>query len=362
MTKTMRIKPKDIFEVMDMAKLINSQGELYNPCFAGDSGIGKSKIVQQWTKAQGKKFGFVDLRLAYMDGPDVIGMPTTVTVNGVTKSIHALPEFLPTEGEGLIFFEEPNRAHPSTMQTIMQILTDGKIHKWEKPAGWLIAAAINPEDRYNVNNMDAAVKNRFAMYDVVFDQNAFVTYMKEHKFDSRLISFVESGLWVYKSLDELPDNEFYVSGRSLERLNHLLKNKVEDSKIAVEFMASVVGKTFALDFNKFVNEIRPLTFEDFKKNKKQALTKLKAQADKPEYKGDLTSITVNSLIDAYKAVKCKIDLIAQVAAIIEKDQATNLLASCIENTDAENLTKFVEQHRDLMLPLKERFADLELAK
>lgn len=354
------IKPKDINEVLDMTVNVNASGGQYVPCFAGDSGIGKSQVVQQWAKAKGDKFGFIDLRLAYMEGPDMVGLPTHVEIDGVVRSIHALPDFLPTKGEGLIFFEEPNRAHESVMQTMMQILTDNKIHHWTKPVGWVMAAAINPEGRYNVNTMDLAVKNRFQMFDVKFDQNAFVDFMKEQNFDGRLISFVESGQWVYKSPEELADNAFYVSARSIERLNHLLINKVEESKLVTEFMSSVVGQQFALDFFKYINEIRPITAEDFIKNKAKAMKRLKEQCAKPDYKGDLTSVTVNSLIDAHKDGKIDTKVLLEVANIIEKDQAMNLIVSAVSVGNPEDIEKFVKKHKDLFKPFKDRIGDIEV--
>jgi hypothetical protein len=352
------IKPKDIKEILDMTVAITKAGGEYHPCFAGDSGIGKSQLVQQWAKE--RKLKLLDLRLAYMEGPDLVGLPSHVEVNGVVRTIHALPDFLPIDGEGVIFFEEPNRAHESVMQTMMQVLTDGKIHNWVKPKGWIIAAAINPEGRYNVNTMDIAVKNRFAMYDVKFDQNAFVDFMKNKNFDGRLISFVESGQWVYKSPEEIAENAFYVSGRSIERLNYLLAAKVEESSLITEMMTSVVGPQFALDFYKYINEIRPITAEDFIKSKAKAMKRLREQCAKPDYKGDLTSVTVNSLIDAHKEGKIKTEILLDVANVIEKDQAMNLLTSAVSVANIEDVEKFVKKHKDLLKLFKERIKDIEL--
>lgn len=329
------IKPVQIKQVLDTALKIRAINGNYVPCFSGDSGIGKSKVVQAWAKAQGPDFGFIDIRLAYMEGPDMVGMPAQVQINGKYTTIHALPDFLPKEGSGILFFEEPNRAHESVMNTMMQILTDRSIHKYDLPAGWIMAAAINPEGRYNVNTMDGAMKNRFAMFEVKYDHNSFVTYMKSAGFDSKLVAFADSGLWVYKAIEEVGDQGHYISPRSFELANSLLK--VETSpEINFELMASVFGKATTSDFFKFVNEIRPILIEDFLKDEEEALERLK-KTGKGEYAGDLLSATVNSLIDAFTAEKCDERLIFKVVNIIDKDHATNLLMNTFSKFDDEKL-------------------------
>src|ERR1051325_4787660 len=97
------MKPSNISVIMDLALSARQQGEVFNPLFTGEAGLGKSQIVQQWVKKQRErnpKFGFVDLRIAYMEAPDLIGFPETEKdKNGTVRTCHRLPEFWPTEGE-----------------------------------------------------------------------------------------------------------------------------------------------------------------------------------------------------------------------------------------------------------------------
>lgn len=333
------IKPIEIKKVLDTARKIRQINGNFTPCFSGDSGIGKSKVVQAWVKEQGPDFKLIDLRLAYMEGPDMVGMPSHVVVDGQHITIHALPDFLPKNGEGLLFFEEPNRAHESVMNTLMQILTDRKIHNYTLPEGYVMAAAINPEGSYSVNNLDPAMRNRFAMFEVKYDHNSFVQYMKNSEFDSRLVAFADSGLWVYKSIDEIGDNGHYISPRSYELANQILKVNT-DTEMEYNLITSVFGKAVASDFIKFINEIKPVLFEDFIKDKKDAFKRLQKCVSNKEYKGDLISSTVNSLGDAFIDGKCDIALVLEVANCLDKDQAANLTLRCLmklSETEIEEL-------------------------
>lgn len=354
------IKPGQIKEVLDTARKIRTAGGNYVPCFAGDSGIGKSEICQAWAKENNLKL--IDLRLAYMEGPDMVGMPQSICVDGKWTTIHSLPDFLPKDGEGLLLFEEPNRAHESVMQTMMQILTDRRIHNYVLPEGWVIAAAINPEGKYNVNSMDAAVKNRFAIFEVKFDHNSFVEYTKNVKFDSRITAFLDSGLWTYKSIDEIGDEGFYIASRSFKKLDDIMKYGSE-SPLFYELTASVLGKATAPDFIKFINEIRPVLWEDFQRDEKAAFDRLKKITANKDYSGDLISITVNSIADAYKAEGSKMsdEFVLKVAKIIDLDHSVNLCCLAFANKPTEYIEKMKTKHAKLWADLRKRREGKEVA-
>lgn len=358
------IKPKDIFSILDTTVKIRELGGDYVPCFAGDSGIGKSQVCQAWAKKNG--YTLIDLRLAYMEGPDMVGMPQSVevTVNGKKQwvTIHSLPDFLPKNPEEkvLLLFEEPNRANESVIQTMMQILTDRRIHNWVMPEKVIMAACINPEGRYNVNTLDPAVKNRFSIFEVKFDHNSFVEYMKEAGYDNRLIAFTDSGLWVYKSIDEVGDAGHYISSRSFSKVNAILaatKDMGTSSPLFYEMIASVFGKATGSDFLKYVNEIRPVLFEDFERDEDDAFKRLKKILNTTnDYNGDLLSATVNSLTDAYKAQKPKAtaDLLMKICKIIDLDQATNLVTNTIAHQTTEFTQEFIKQNKKFFDNMKRR--------
>lgn len=341
-TNNVTLKPKQIFDVLDAARAIRKAGGNYIPCFAGDSGIGKSKTQQTWAKMQGDKYQFIDVRLAYMEGPDLVGLPNVVevTMNGKTfkSTVYALPEFLPKDGEGLIVFEEPNRAHESTMNAIMQVFTDRKIGQYSLPEGIILSLAINPEGHYNVNSLDPALKNRVAMFDVKYDHFSFVKYMQENNFHPLLIGYIaDSGLWSYVPVDEIKEDGTYISSRTIEHVNTVLNTVDQSSPVFYELIAGLFGTHHASSFIKFINEQKPVMWEDIKRNKKKAIDALEKLRDRKDYNGDMVSVTVNSVANAYLKKECDTKTLFEIAHAMDKDQAANLLCAAWENLSSDEL-------------------------
>ena len=65
------MKPNRITAMLDLAMAARKQGSIFNPCFEGEAGLGKSEIAQAWVAKQrlrNPEFGFIDLRIAYLEG------------------------------------------------------------------------------------------------------------------------------------------------------------------------------------------------------------------------------------------------------------------------------------------------------
>jgi MoxR-like ATPase len=73
---------------------------LFSTMIWGPPGIGKSSIVAQ--TAQDHHMEIIDLRLSQLAPTDLRGLP--VAENGVSRWYP--PEFLPTEGRGILFLDE----------------------------------------------------------------------------------------------------------------------------------------------------------------------------------------------------------------------------------------------------------------
>src|SRR6267142_5363183 len=174
------MKPNEIFDVLDLTRRAREINEVFNPMFVSPPGVGKSSIVQQWCKLN--NLPFIDLRLAYFESTDLIGFPSVENRDGRQVTTHNIPDLWPMdpEWEGVLLLEEPNRALPSTMNAVMQLLTDRKVHKYNLPKKALIVSCINPEDGLNdVQSMDPALRDRFEIFEVNYDKTAFIKHMKE---------------------------------------------------------------------------------------------------------------------------------------------------------------------------------------
>lgn len=334
------MKAANIGVVLDLALAARDINEVFNPLFTGEAGLGKSQVCQQWVAKQKKEdptFGFIDLRIAYMEAPDLIGFPEVFEVNGVRRTVHELPDFWPTSGRGLLLLEEPNRGTTGVMNCLMQILTDRKVHKYTLPDGWVIAGCINPEgSEYDVNNMDAALKDRFEEYEIEFDHLSFSEYADSANWDDKVQRFINSGLWIYKTPKELGPEGKYVSPRTWSKMNAAERAGVHKSRALHRLTAiSILGNDIGLQYHKFCYDQAPVTAEDLLKDRPAALKRLEAQSDKNNYQGEMIAMTVDSIIKHYGGLKDKCkdnqideDLMAEVAKIIPSDQAINLIKGC----------------------------------
>lgn len=365
------MKPTKIFDVLDLAWEARAVGKNINPLFIGDAGLGKSEIAQQWRAKQLQRnpnFGFLDLRIAYLEAPDMIGIPEFLEINGVRRSIHALPDFWPTEGEGLILIEEPNRGTTGCMNTLMQILTDRKVHKYSLPAGWIMAGCINPDSaEYDVNAMDCALRNRFIEFTVEYDHNTFVNYMDKSGWSESIQSFVKSGIWVYKDAKTVGKGQ-YISPRTWSQLEACEAAGVKKDRMFHDLVCrSILGKDIGREYWSFCHQQKPVMASDLLENPQEAFDRLKQQSSKDSYQGDLITASIESIVKHYGGRKdaaknpCKEDqvdedLMAEVAKIIPSDQAVNLIKECgKKQTQVDISTYFknlIAKHQDLIAILK----------
>lgn len=334
MNNQSKIKPTEILEILDLTYTARKMGKNVIPCFSGDAGVGKSELCQQWVarkRLTNPEFGFRDLRMAYLEAPDVVGLPKVCTETDRTR--HILPEFWPQTGEGLLLLEEINRANSSVMNTVMQLLTDRKVHNYTLPEGWIIAVPINPESNsYDVNSMDLALRNRMVVYNVGYDFQTFKDFVKKSNWHPMLQGFITSGGWVFKPADELGDEGHYISPRTLSMLNNAMAAGLEEhDSIFYSTIVSILGNNVGREFYKFIKNVRPLVAQDFIDDHDDAIKRLKKFCDGKDYKGDIVNILLDSLGDNFmKDPKINLDVICEVCTIIPQDQVFQLIERCIQ--------------------------------
>jgi AAA domain (dynein-related subfamily) len=316
------MKPNQIHEVLDLAYTATKNGDVFNPLFSGDAGLGKSAIIQQWCNKN--KFPFIDLRGAYLESPDCVGYPNVILKDGRQITKHATPEFWPTEGHGVLLIEEPNRATTAVLNTFMQLLTDRKVHMYEFPPGWMIVGAINPEnEHYDVNTMDAALKNRFVTFDVEYDKVSFLEYMKNSNWDKSIITFIESNSWTYtkpENLASTPGTK-YISPRTFHQLETALKAKV-NTEIEYMVYASILGKNVGKAFYAWKTNEQPVLYNDLVNKTKSALKRLEAFADPNNYKNSQISVTIADILENKDISD---ELLAKVVLVLPSDQGPVLI-------------------------------------
>lgn len=368
------MKVSRVKEMLDLAEVARKNDMQFNVCLRGDAGLAKSDSIKQWVaekKKANKDYGFLDLRIAYLESPDLIGTPREEQdKDGRWRTITCLPGYWPTEGEGLLLLEEFNRGTTGVMNCLMQLLTDRKIHEYELPPGWMIAAAINPESaKYDVNNADTALMDRFEVFDIEYDHNDFMEYITENKWHQRVQMYLKSGMWVYKSPDNLGKDGQYISPRTWSKLNaaELAGASDHPSKRAMHriICQSILGKHIGNEYWKTCWDDAPVVATDLIKDFDKAIKKIEKQGKSgDDYAGDKLSMTVESIIEAYggwysgmidekskrelsreqwmKDNPSKIDeaTMVAVAKLIPSDMAVNLIKGCGYKVNRDNPTEW----------------------
>jgi MoxR-like ATPase len=213
----------------------------------GSAGVGKSEIV----KAAARKIGIdcTVLNLSIMEAPDLAGMP--VIKDG--RTTFAPPIILPMEGSGILFLDELNRAPPHVLAPCYQLLTERRLNSYLLPDGWLCVAAMNPSDdaRYNVNDMDEALRSRFITVHVEPDVRHWLQWAQQAKVHRSVLEYVSATPKIFDSEKSSPRAWKYVS-------DFLSANEAEfnaaNKGILLVALSGTVGDIHALALLKFMSQ------------------------------------------------------------------------------------------------------------
>lgn len=151
-------------------KYLNSGSNLnYALKILGHPGVGKSAVVKQ--VAEEMNYWFIDTRLAFKENVDLGGYP--VPDHESRQMIYFRPRFIPPaevpEGyNGILWFlDESNRAHPTVIQTLFQIITEGKCgeHLLPPQTSIILAGNLGEEDDTTITEFDdSALDGRLAIF------------------------------------------------------------------------------------------------------------------------------------------------------------------------------------------------------
>jgi MoxR-like ATPase len=234
------MNPADLTTFLDT--LVRSQVKLSTMIW-GPPGIGKSSIVAQVAAAH--KLACIDLRLSQLAPTDLRGLP----VAKAGRSHWYPPEFLPSDGAGVLFLDEINMAPPTMQGMAQQLILDRKVGNYVVPAGWFIWAAGNrEEDRAAVFDMPAPLANRFLHVEVTPDFENFKAYALARGLHEHVVAFLSFRPALLHKSDAL--QPAWPSPRSWEMASQL-------HAIGLE-VAAAIGAPAASEFNAFVALYREL--------------------------------------------------------------------------------------------------------
>jgi hypothetical protein len=210
----------------------------------GPHGVGKSELLAQAAAELG--IGYICRDLSLMEPPDLVGMPK---LEG-NKTHFLPPAWLPTDGKGLLVFEELNRCAKDMRGPCLQLLTARTLLDYTLPPGWLPCAAINPSDDdagYDVAELDPALLSRFVQAGVVADREEWLRWAEARGLHQDVLGYVASDPKIFDDTNP----------RSWKYTSDLLQaaEKAGSGKGALE--AAIAGT---------VGDKRGIAFRDFRKH------------------------------------------------------------------------------------------------
>lgn len=173
-------------EVYDQIGILFAAG--LSPYLHGATGIGKSTVVKDY--CDDNELEIMDVRASQLDPVDARGVP--IADHERKKTVWYPPDFLPTEGRGVLFLDELNRANQDTQSALYQLILEGRVGDYVKPESWHIIAAGNREiDGCMVQPMSRALKNRFIHLEMESNYDDWHKWAHRNALNERVIAFMK---------------------------------------------------------------------------------------------------------------------------------------------------------------------------
>lgn len=207
-----------------------------SPFIHGPTGIGKSQVVQAYAEDKGLELR--DIRASQLDPVDARGIPIPDHDRKLTAWYP--PDFLPTEGAGIIFLDELNRANQDTQSALYQLILERRIGDYVLPDNWCIVAAGNRDvDGCMVQPMSRALKNRFIHLEMESNYDDWHKWAHKKGIQEHVIAFMK---YRPTALDEATEATKDNSGKHMDRIRNANAFATPRSW---EFASDLLKKAFA---------------------------------------------------------------------------------------------------------------------
>jgi len=221
----------------------------------GPPGIGKSDLVRE--AANDLSLDLIDVRAILLDPVDLRGLPRIGEDGATTWSP---PDFLPRDGQGLLFLDELNAAPQLVQAACYQLVLDRRLGAYELPDGWAVLAAGNREtDRAVTARMPSALANRFVHIEVQADLDDWRRWALGNGIRPEIIAFLAFRPELLHAFD--PDSKAFPSPRSWAFASDIL-NAGPDAALEYGLLAGAVGEGPATELMGFLKVFRSLPSPD----------------------------------------------------------------------------------------------------
>lgn len=160
------------------------------------------------------------------------------------RTIYATPSWIPqveTHGEkGLLVIDDMNRADARIINSIMQLLQDGRLLGWSLPLGWEIYCTCNPDDgKYEVTGFDGAQMTRMVNFVQEFDKD---TWLADWAIPTGIHPTAQNFVMTHSDMCVQGER---TNPRSLDKFFRLVAPFLDVIKKATEDKISISGKSKA---------------------------------------------------------------------------------------------------------------------
>ena len=244
LSQAQAIVEKAITHALDLKDARDAQYVV--PYLIGGAGLGKTTIVKDVAASMNMQCSI--LSLAQYDAGELGGWP--VPSKDGTSMIRMRPDWMPTEGTGVLFLDELPQAPTANQNIAAQIVNERRVGPHHLPAGWVIVAAGNrTSDRAGTNNMPSHLKDRLMFLEVEADIEDTIAYFYSKRIDERVCAFLRfRPEWLHK-FDR--DANACPSPRSWERVSSIMSWAL-DPVNQLEALAGQVGRAATADFHGFI--------------------------------------------------------------------------------------------------------------
>ena len=217
----------------------------------GPPGVGKSDVVRQIAEA--RSVALKDVRALLLDPVDLRGLPF---LSSKGQAAWAIPDFLPTSGEGILFLDELNSATAMVQAACYQLVLDRKLGDYTLPDGWSIVAAGNRDsDRGVTTRMPTPLRNRFTHLNFEVDTQEWCEWAVRGLIRPEIIAFVRFRPELLNAFDR--EANAFPSPRSWAFVSKILA-AAPGADEEHDLIAGTVGDAAATEFSAFLATFRNL--------------------------------------------------------------------------------------------------------
>ena len=257
----------------------------------GDAGLGKSAIVKQF--ATENNYHIETLFLSHNEVGDLVGIPRVIEMGEALITSWSIPIWLQRMYQAsnsgkrcVLFLDELNRAPIDVRQSALQLVLERQIHEHILPVTngvrTLVVAAINPADKYQVDELDPALLDRFLHITVEPDAKAWLNWARKEKINPIVRDFITE--FPDRLCWNPADNGIGASPRSWAKLGSFIDNA---DKIKEEIMFQIikgkigmqVGSQFYTFMKNYIHVIKMKDIEDIVNKNKDKIKTIEELAD-----------------------------------------------------------------------------------